>query len=253
MATLAGKVVIITGAARGMGAATARLAAEAGAKVVLTDVLTEGERTAKLIGDSARFIQQDVTDPAQWERVVDFTLARFGSITGLVNNAGITVNTLFENDTLESFEKVLKVNLVGVFLGMKSVIPAMQTAGGGSIVNISSAAGLTGMPLTSGYGASKWGVRGLSKVVALELGASGIRVNSVHPGMVFTPMTANTVREGPGGFPLSALGRAGRPEEVARATVFLLSDESSYVTGAELAVDGAWTAGQITLLQFAKQ
>ncbi|MFC9018181.1 SDR family oxidoreductase, partial [Streptomyces albidoflavus] len=147
-------------------------------------------------------------------------------------------------ESVERFRKVVDINLTGVFIGMKTVIPAMKEAGGGSIVNISSAAGLMGLALTSSYGASKWGVRGLSKLAAVELGTDRIRVNSVHPGMTYTPMTAETgIRQGEGNYPNTPMGRVGEPGEIAGAVVFLLSDTSSYVTGAELAVDGGWTTG----------
>ncbi|GAA2978995.1 SDR family oxidoreductase [Kitasatospora sp. NPDC006786] len=245
MNDLTGKTVIVTGGARGLGAEAARLAVASGANVVITDVLEEDGRTvAAELGERARFVRHDVTSEEDWQRVVDFAVAEFGALHGLVNNAGISTGTLLADESVEHFRKVLDINLTGVFIGMKTAVPAMRAAGGGSIVNISSAAGLMGLALTAGYGASKWGVRGLSKIGAVELGTERIRVNSVHPGMTYTPMTASVgIRRGEGNYPNTPMGRVGEAPEIAGAVVYLLSDDSSYVTGAELAVDGGWTAG----------
>ncbi|MFE6501106.1 SDR family oxidoreductase [Kitasatospora sp. NPDC057738] len=245
MNDLTGKTVIVTGGARGLGAEAARLAVASGANVVITDVLEEDGRTvAAELGERARFVRHDVTSEEDWQRVVDFAVAEFGALHGLVNNAGISTGTLLADESVEHFRKVLDINLTGVFIGMKTAVPAMRAAGGGSIVNISSAAGLMGLALTAGYGASKWGVRGLSKIGAVELGTERIRVNSVHPGMTYTPMTASVgIRRGEGNYPNTPMGRVGEASEIAGAVVYLLSDDSSYVTGAELAVDGGWTAG----------
>lgn len=242
------KVVIVTGGARGLGAAAAARMAGDGARIVVTDLLEEaGAATAEELG--GLFVRHDVTDPDGWRAVTGAALDRYGRIDGLVNNAGIASNSLLENETLEYFERVVKINLTGVFLGLKAVIEPMKAAGGGSIVNISSAAGLTALPLTSGYGASKWGVRGLTKIAAVELGRYRIRVNSVHPGMTYTPMTAEHGAElGEGNFPLAALGRVGEAEEIGEAVSFLISDAARYVTGAELAVDGGWTAGEVVMM-----
>ncbi|MEV7183337.1 glucose 1-dehydrogenase [Kitasatospora sp. NPDC093102] len=245
MNDLTGKTVIITGGARGLGAEAARLAVASGAQVVITDVLEEdGKAAAAELGEQARFVRHDVTSEEDWQRVVDFAVAEFGAVHGLVNNAGISTGTLLVEESVEHFRKVLDINLTGVFIGMKTVVPALRAAGGGSIVNISSAAGLMGLALTAGYGASKWGVRGLSKIGAVELGTERIRVNSVHPGMTYTPMTASVgIRRGEGNYPNTPMGRVGEAPEIAGAVVYLLSDDSSYVTGAELAVDGGWTTG----------
>ncbi|MFB4275074.1 glucose 1-dehydrogenase [Nonomuraea sp. MTCD27] len=245
---LDGKVVIITGGARGMGAATARRCAAAGARVVLTDVLVEeGTATAKEL--DARFIAHDVTSQDAWAAVVAETVEEYGRLDGLVNNAGIATMLTIEQQPLEEFERVLQVNLVGTFLGLKAVVGPMRRSGGGAVVNLSSVAGLFALPATGGYGASKWGVRGLTKIAALEFGRDRIRVNSVHPGMIVTPMTQSLgAVSGEGTFSLAPAGRWGEPEEVAAAIVFLLSDAASYVTGAELAIDGGWTAGEGSLL-----
>ncbi|MFB7475170.1 glucose 1-dehydrogenase [Kitasatospora sp. NPDC056184] len=245
MNDLTGKTVIITGGARGLGAEAARLAVAAGGSVVITDVLEEdGRATAAELGERARFVRHDVTSEEGWQRVVDFAVAEFGAVHGLVNNAGISTGTPLVEESVEHFRRVLDVNLTGVFIGIKTVVPALRAAGGGSIVNISSAAGLMGLALTAGYGASKWGVRGLSKIGAVELGTERIRVNSVHPGMTYTPMTASVgIQRGEGNYPNTPMGRVGEAPEIATAVVFLLSDDSSYVTGAELAVDGGWTTG----------
>ena len=242
---LAGKVVIITGGARGLGAAAAQLVVHRGGSVVIADLLEEeGKQLAADLGSAARFAMLNVTDAQGWKQVVDFTIAEFGTVTGLVNNAGISTGQFIEHEPLDHFRTVLEVNLVGVFNGMQAVIAPMRAAGGGSIVNISSAAGLMGLALTAGYGASKWGVRGLTKLAAVELGADRIRVNSVHPGMTYTPMTAQIgIQTGEGNYPNTPMGRVGTADEIAGAIGYLLSDDASYTTGAEIAVDGGWTAG----------
>jgi 3alpha(or 20beta)-hydroxysteroid dehydrogenase len=243
------KVVIVTGGARGIGAAAAARMARDGAKVVVTDLLDEeGEKTAAEI--DGVFLQHDVTSQDDWRGVVQATIERYGRVDGLVNNAGVATGALLENETLEQFEHVLKVNLVGVFLGLRSVIEPMKAAGGGSIVNIASTAGLTGLPGVSGYGASKWGVRGLTKIAATELGRQRIRVNAVNPGAIYTQITIERgMQPGEGNFPFAATGRIGAPEEVGEAVSFLISDAASYITGADITIDGGWTSGQTLLTQ----
>ncbi|MFC9895007.1 SDR family oxidoreductase [Nocardia sp. NPDC127579] len=246
MVDLTGKTILVTGAARGIGAATAQQAVAAGANVVIADVLDdEGRATAAQLGARARYQHLDVTSEPDWAEALAAAQREFATtVHGLVNNAGISTGELMANESLEHFKKVIEINLVGVFLGMKTFIPALKQAGGGSIVNVSSAAGLMGLALTGSYGASKWGVRGLSKVAAIENGTDRVRVNSVHPGMTYTPMTAQVgIQQGPGGYPNTPMGRVGEAAEIASAIVFLLSDAATYITGAELAVDGGWTAG----------
>jgi 3alpha(or 20beta)-hydroxysteroid dehydrogenase len=242
---LAGVVAIVTGGARGLGASFARYIVAHGGLVVVADLLDdEGKQLVVELGAAARYVHLDVTDTAQWAEAVRFTVGEFGSLTGLVNNAGVATGQFIEHEPVEHFRSVLEVNLVGVFNGMQAVIAPMRAAGGGSIVNISSAAGLFGLAMTAGYGASKWGVRGLSKIAAVELGSDRIRVNSVHPGMTYTPMTAQVgIQPGEGNYPNTPMGRVGVPEEIAGAVGYLLSDDAAYVTGAEIAVDGGWTAG----------
>ncbi|MEV6963908.1 glucose 1-dehydrogenase [Hamadaea sp. NPDC051192] len=245
MADLSGKTVIITGAARGLGAEAARQAVAAGANVVITDVLDDdGEKTAEQLGPQARYLRLDVTDEAAWPTVVAAAKQAYGGVDGLVNNAGVSTGMPFDTEPADHFRKVIDINLVGTWLGMQAVIPELKAGGGGSIVNISSAAGLMGLAFTGSYGASKWAVRGMTKVAAVELGTAHIRCNTVHPGMTYTPMTSETgIKQGEGNYPNTPMGRVGEPPEIAAAVVFLLSDDAAYITGAELAVDGGWTAG----------
>jgi 3alpha(or 20beta)-hydroxysteroid dehydrogenase len=240
---LDGKVAIITGAARGQGAAEARRFVAEGAQVLLTDVLdAEGGAVATELGDDAAYRRLDVTSEAEWDAAVADCEARFGPVSVLVNNAGILDLAPIHHTDAARFRTVLEVNLVGAVLGMKAVAPSMERAGGGSIINISSNAGIVGLPAGGAYVASKWALRGVSKSAAIDLGPKGIRVNSVHPGGINTPMTA--FGEGDSAWARKLpLGRMGEPDEVANVVTFLASDEASYVTGAEWSVDGGATSG----------
>ncbi|MEV6771697.1 glucose 1-dehydrogenase [Nocardia sp. NPDC051030] len=235
------KNVIITGGARGMGAAFARRLAAEGSKVVIADVLLEeGTKLAADIGENALFLPLDVTDEGAWNEVVATAEAKFGPVSGLVNNAGIVHVDPIEKLAEADYRKVIDVNQVGVFLGMKAVIGSMRRAGVGSIVNISSTGGLIGYSNILGYVASKWAVRGMSKTAAQELAVDNIRVNSVHPGIIATEMTATSERS----LAIAAtqpIARPGTPEELANLVLFLISDESSYSTGAEFIADGGFT------------
>lgn len=264
MGRLDGKVAIITGGARGMGEAEARLFVAEGAKVIVADVLAEdGERVAGDLGGSARFVTLDVRDEADWRRVLDMARAEFGTPDVLVNNAGILRSGRVVDQDVDELRAVLDVNLIGPILGMKVIGGAMAEAGRGSIVNISSTGGLVGMSWIGAYVASKWGLRGVTKSAAIELGPHGVRVNSLHPGGVGTPMVgvfADALSEPPApgasaepGSPFAPMdessatqpiGRVGRPVEIARLALFLASDESSYCTGHEFVADGGATAGQ---------
>ncbi|MFE4680260.1 glucose 1-dehydrogenase [Streptomyces sp. NPDC056721] len=239
--SLEGKVVVITGAGRGQGAAEAALAAAAGARVVVTDVREEeGAEVAKSLGERGLFVRHDVSDPDSWGEVVDATLGAFGRIDALVNNAALWHTAPVERETLENFEQLIRVNLLGPFLGIQAVVPAMREAGGGSVVNVSSTAGLIGIPGHAAYGSTKFGLRGLTRSSALDLAGYGIRVNSVHPGAIDTPMISGVSGKDWSHLPL---GRMGRPEEVGELVLFLASDASSYITGTEFTVDGGSTAG----------
>ena len=248
MGRLDGKVAVITGAARGQGATEARLVAAEGARVLLADVLdAEGEAVAAEIGDAAAYTHLDVTDEAQWQAAVALAEERFGPVSVLVNNAGVLHFQAVHKIDADDFDRVMRINVRGVFLGMKTVTPSMARAGGGAIVNISSTAGLQGQPFLGAYVASKWAVRGLSKTAAIDLGPKGIRVNSIHPGGIDTPMIAGTAHDAPF-YKRLPISRIGQPSEVAEAVVFLASDAASYITGAELAVDGGATCGDLGLL-----
>lgn len=247
MARLTGKVALISGGARGQGEAEARLFCAEGASVVIGDVLDEqGRKVAAEIGESACYVHLDVTREDDWARAVSEARARFGRLDILINNAGIVRTGYLENHSLADYLAVVNVNQVGVFLGMREVVGALREAGGGSIVNISSNAGLEGVEGVIGYAASKWAVRGMTKSAALELGQYGIRVNSVHPGGVDTPMLGgqelgHMLATNP--FAGQPIPRIAQPEEIARLVLFLASDESSYSTGSEFTADGGRMAG----------
>jgi 3alpha(or 20beta)-hydroxysteroid dehydrogenase len=237
---LAGKVALISGGARGMGASHAREMVAHGAKVVCGDILdAEGELVAKELGENARYVHLDVTKTEEWEAAVAYTVGEFGMLDVLVNNAGILNIGTVEDYELSEWHRILDINLTGVFLGIRAVVAPMRNAGHGSIINISSIEGMAGTIACHGYTATKFAVRGLTKSTALELGQFGIRVNSVHPGLVKTPM-ADWVPED---IFQSALGRIAAPKEVSNLVVYLASDESSYSTGAEFVVDGGTLAG----------
>ena len=245
MGRLNGKVAIITGGARGQGAEEGRLFAAEGGAVVLTDVLdADGEQTASEIGGI--FLHHDVTSEEAWQGVVKEAVERHGKVDILVNNAGIYQNGLVTEMALEDYRRIIEVNQVGVFLGMKHVAPAIIDAGGGAIVNISSIAGMRGGRGSIAYGASKWAVRGMTKVAAHELGQHGIRVNSIHPGLIETAMLHQVPGVDSGNLDRMTrripLGRIAEAEEVAKLALFLASDESSYCSGAEFIVDGGMTA-----------
>ncbi|MFJ9812674.1 SDR family NAD(P)-dependent oxidoreductase [Streptomyces sp. NPDC101158] len=249
MGKLDGRVVVITGAARGQGEQEARLFAAEGARVVLADVLDgPGEALAKELGEErALYVHLDVTSEDDWAAAVAAAKERFGRIDGLVNNAGILRFNELVSTPLAEFQAIVQVNQVGCFLGIRSVAPEIEAAGGGTIVNTASYTGVTGMAGVGAYAASKHAVLGLTRVAAVELAGKGIRVNAVCPGAIDTPMsnpegvdpaaTAELYRD------LVPLGRIGRPEEVAALALFLTADDSSYVTGQPFVIDGGWLAG----------
>ncbi|CAM2835720.1 glucose 1-dehydrogenase [Salinicoccus roseus] len=243
MRGLSKKVAIITGGARGMGESHVRRFIEEGAKVVFTDINTSaGEALAEELGENAVFVEHDVTDADGWKTVVDQAESAFGPVNVLVNNAGISMSkTIFEMTEAE-YRKIIDINQVSVFLGIKAVLPSMQKAEGGSIVNISSMNGIVGG--APGYTDSKFAVRGLTKAAAIQLGGLGIRVNSVHPGVIETPMVSEgdaveQIREFAKQIPMK---RTAQSEEVTNMVAFLASDEASYSTGSEFIIDGGLTA-----------
>ncbi|WPK13124.1 glucose 1-dehydrogenase [Lysinibacillus louembei] len=243
MARLEGKVAIITGAAQGMGAAHAKLFIEEGAKVVITDLNEEnGQALAAELGENAVFVKQNVASEEDWATVIAKAEEAFGPVNVLVNNAGITMAKSILQTTAEEYRRIVEINQVSVFLGMKAVIPSMQKASGGSIVNISSLNGLVAGAI--GYTDTKFAVRGMTKAAAIEGAHYNIRVNSVHPGVIATPMvvqedTKAAVEEFAKHIPLQ---RVAQPEEVSKMVLFLASDESSYSTGSEFVIDGGISA-----------
>lgn len=240
MARFDGKTILISGGARGQGASEARLLVAQGAKVVIGDVLeSEGNALAKELGAAAKFVHHDVTSEAEWARAVQ-TAEAFGGLHGLINNAGIFKPAFMGETDLELWERHLRINQTGCFLGMKAVVGAMQRSGGGSIVNISSVAGLRGSPAAFAYSATKWALRGMTKAAAIDLAKHKIRVNSVHPGPIDTEMLAFwTEEQRAARLKNVPMRRMGTADEVAQLVLFLLSDEASYITGAEVAIDGA--------------
>jgi len=243
-------VAVISGGARGMGAVEAKMFATEGAKVVLGDLLeTEGRKVESEIratGAEAIFVRLDVTSESDWKNAVDTAVSRFGTLNVLVNNAGVSGHGRIEDVTLDMWNRVMNINSTGVFLGTRTAIPAMRRGGGGSIVNISSQLGLVGVDNSSPqYQASKGAVRLLTKATAIQYAKDRIRANSVHPGPIVTPMT-EARRADPESYRLTVsripLGRYGEPEDVAYGVLYLASDESSFMTGAELVIDGGWTA-----------
>ena len=244
---LKGKTAIITGGARGMGEATARKFVEEGAKVLIADVQDEaGQALAKELGADTRFCHLDIADDTQWKAALAVAENAYGPVGVLVNNAAVNAfRSILELDKA-TFMKVIEVNVVGTFLGLQIVGGAMVQRRQGAIVNISSIDGMRGANALSAYVSSKWGVRGLTKVAAIEFGPRGVRVNSIHPGGVFTAMgnpTGRSLEETNKAYGMVPLQRIGMPNEVAQASAFLASDEASYINGAELTVDGGWMAG----------
>jgi len=244
MGRLEGKVAIITGGARGQGAEEARLFSAEGATVVIADVLDDLGKTCAAGIPRASYVHLDVRSEDGWQRTVDDVVATHGRVDVLVNNAGVDLAKRFELTTLEDWERVVGINQTGVFLGMRTVGRAMIAAGtGGSIINVSSVAGMEGVKGRAAYGSTKWAVRGITKTGALEWGVHGIRVNSIHPGFIETPMTADMkVFTDPAtrarAEKVVSLGRMGQPIDIAWMALFLASDESSYCTGQEFVVDG---------------
>jgi 3alpha(or 20beta)-hydroxysteroid dehydrogenase len=245
MGRLAGKVAIVTGAAQGQGAEIARAFVAEGARVELADINeADGEVLAKELGESAHFTRLDVSDADAWASLVADVNERFGPVNVLVNNAGVLRFGEIDKMSIDEAQLIWQVNIHGCYLGMQAVVPTMKKNGGGSIVNASSVEGLGGMGSVIAYCGSKWAIRGMTKAASHELGRKGIRVNSVHPGMIDTPMTR--IHGGDAAMEYGAtkvpMGRVGTPQDIAPTYVFLASDESAYITGAEIAVDGGVTA-----------
>ena len=246
---LEGKVALISGGARGQGAVEAKLFASEGASVVIADILDdEGRQVEAEIaesGGSATYVHLDVTSESQWNDAVSAAVERYGKLDILVNNAGILIRAGVEDTTEEDWDRIMDINAKGVFLGTKAAIPAMREAGGGSIINISSVAGLQGSPGSAAYSSTKGAVRILTKSTAIQYALEGIRCNSVHPGLIYTDMTKDTLDTPEGERDWRArvpIGRIGVSEDVAKGVMFLASDESSYMTGSELVIDGGMTA-----------
>ena len=250
MARLEGKVALISGGARGQGAVEARMFAEEGASVVIGDILDEQGRQTEAelqeLGYNVTFVHLDVTSESDWDAAVQSAIATYGKLDILLNNAGILIRKNIEETTEEDWDRIFSINAKGVFLGTKAAIPAMRENGGGSIINISSTAGLVGSPNGSAsYTATKGAVRLFTKSTAIQHAKEGIRCNSIHPGPIETDMIADTLND-PANLELRMqrlpLGRVGKPSEIAYGAIYLASDESSFVTGSELVIDGGTTA-----------
>lgn len=248
MKRLNNKVAIVTGAAGGIGRATAQRLIDEGALVVLTDINEQlGVQTAEQLGKQALFIHHDVTNKAHWKNVVEKTCEHFGQLHILVNNAGVCIYNGLLDYTEQEIHKLLNINLMSVILGTQAAAPAITAAGGGAIINMSSAEGLSSVNGLSAYIASKWAIRGYTKAAALELGPQGIRVNSIHPGGVNTSManpTGMAKQEFDEPYKKYPAQRGAQPEQIASVVAFLASEDASHCMGAEIAVDGGMTAGK---------
>lgn len=240
MARVDGKVVLISGGARGMGAAHAEALVSEGAQVVIGDILDDaGREVAEKLGDAGCFVHLDVTDPDQWDAAVNATLTRFGRLDALVNNAGIVKVGQLRGSSVADWQQVIDVNLTGAYLGMRAVVESLITGGGGSIINISSVEGIAGSAHLHAYVAAKFGLRGITKSAAVELAPYRIRVNSIHPGLVLTPMSKGVTDDFMAPIPMR---RGAVPSEISTFVVVLVSDESTYATGAEFVIDGGLTS-----------
>ncbi len=246
MARLAGKVAIVTGGARGMGEATVRLLVDEGAKVLIADVLdSPGQLLADELGSSVSFTHLDVTSKADWQKGIQAATA-LGPLSVLINNAAIIFQKTIMDTTEDDFMNIVRINQLGVFLGMQAVFPTIRDNGGGSIVNVSSIDGLQSKNSLAAYSSTKWAVRGMTKAAAIEMGKHNIRVNSVHPGGIYTAMHGSdfmSQEDADQFYQHHAIPRVGLPREVAALTAFLASDEATYSTGAEFVADGGWNAG----------
>tara|TARA_R110000823_G_scaffold130015_3_gene257803 strand:- start:10183 stop:10950 length:768 start_codon:yes stop_codon:yes gene_type:complete len=248
MQRLSGKVAIVTGGARGMGEATVRLMVSEGARVLIGDLLDEpGEALASELGEAASFLHMDVTQKQDWQTAVTAAQA-LGPLQVLVNNAAIVMQKTIMETSEEDFMNIVRINQLSVFLGMQSVFETLRDNGGGSIINVSSIDGMQSKNSLCAYSATKWAVRGMTKSAALEMGKYNIRVNSVHPGGIYTAMHGSqfmSQQDADGFYQQHALPRVGLPHEVAAVTAFLASDEASYSTGSEFMADGGWHAGMV--------
>lgn len=248
MGRLAGKVAIVTGGARGMGEATVRLMVEEGARVLIGDVLDDaGQAVADELGDAVQFVHLDVTQADEWASAVE-TANSMGKLQVLVNNAAIVMQKTIMDTTQEDFMRIVGINQLSVFLGMQSVFESLKANGGGSIINVSSIDGIQSKNSLTAYSGTKWAVRGMTKAAALEMGQYNIRVNTVHPGGIFTAMHHSdmmTLEDANQFYSKHAIPRVGLPREVAALSAFLASDEASYSTGAEFIADGGWSAGLV--------